>query len=434
MKSLLSIARLLVTVAGVFVAAQTAWAAGTVNFPTTSGGSGTSDDPYKISSTDDLKQLADDVNSGTYYQGVYFIVTQDITYTHLAEGEDGADTENNFTAIGQGKKFQGYFDGNGKTISGIRIYMNYNKNQLLFFGPFGLFGRIGSTAEVKNVTLTDTRISSGSVGGIVGSNGGGKVTNCHVTNTVEIQGIGDVTQHGGIVGYNGYLNEEIKGIVSGCVSEAKFTNCSGMVGGIAGSNDGILENNFVIGATIPAIGDNTRGTIVGRNIESTLTNNYYTACTVAGTANATNVGVGVDGYYQPVGDVAENDGALCVYKMTLAEGVTDVTIDASAKVYSYDSKDYYTPGTTVKLTYTGTPAKGYIFGGIDVGEGVTGTLSGNDYTMTMPARDVTASVNFILKGDINGDNVVNVADIVKAINDGKPQDDIDEMVNIIMDK
>lgn len=173
---------------------------------------------------------------------------------------------------------------------------------------------------------------------------------------------------------------------------------------------------------------------MGRNIESTLTNNYYTACTVAGTENATNVGVGVDGYYQPVGDVAENNGALCVYKMTLAEGVTDVTVDASAKVYSYGSKDYYTPGTTVKLTYTGTPAKGYIFGGIDVGEGVTGTLSGNDYTMTMPARDVTASVNFILKGDINGDNVVNVADIVKTINDGKAQDDIDEMVNIIMDK
>lgn len=427
MKSLLSIARLLVTVAGVFVAAQTAWADSTF-----SGGSGTSDDPYKISSTDDLDQLAADVNSGTYYQGVYFIVTQDITYTHLAEGEDGADTENNFTAIGQGKKFQGYFDGNGKTISGIRIYKDFDKNQLMFHGPFGLFGRIGSTAEVKNVTLSDTRIASGSVGGIVGNNAGGKVTNCHVTNTVEIQGIGYISQHGGIVDYNGYYND-IKGIVSGCVSEAKFTNCSGVVGGIAGSNDGILENNFVIGATIPAIEDNTRGAIVGRNIESTLTNNYYTACTVAGTANATNVGVGVDGYYQPVGDVAENDGALCVYKMTLAEGVTDVTVDAEA-TYSYDSKDYYTPGTTVKLTYTGTPAKGYIFGGIDVGEGVTGTLCGNDYTMTMPARDVTASVNFILKGDINGDNVVNVADIVKAINDGKPQDDIDEMVNIIMDK
>ena len=433
MKYLLSIARLLVTVAGVIVAAQTAWAAGTVSFPTTSGGSGTSDDPYKISSTADLDKLATDVNSGTNYKGVYFIVTQDIAYPHKANGEEGADTEFNFTTIGQGKYFQGTFDGNGKTISGIRIYMNYTEYQLTFFGPIGLFGRIGSTAEVKNVTLSDTRIASGSVGGIVGNNAGGKVTNCHVTNTVEIQGIGYISQHGGIVDYNGYYND-IKGIVSGCVSEAKFTNCSGIVGGIAAANQGILENNFVIGATIPAIEDNTRGAIVGRNIESTLTNNYYTACTVAGTANATNVGVGLNGYNQPVGDVAENDGALCVYKMTLAEGVTDVTIDASTKVYSYDSKDYYTPGTTVKLTYTGTPAKGYIFGGIDVGEGVTGTLSGNDYTMTMPARDVTASVNFILKGDINGDNVVNVADIVKAINDGKPQDDIDEMVNFIMDK
>ena len=203
-----------------------------------------------------------------------------------------------------------------------------------------------------------------------------------------------------------------------------------MVGGIAGSNDGILENNFVIGATIPAIEDNTRGAIVGRNIESTLTNNYYTACTVAGTANATNVGVGLNGYNQPVGDVAENNGALCVYKMTLAEGVTDVTVDASAKVYSYDSKDYYTPGTTVKLTYTGTPAKGYKFDGIDAGEGVTVTSSGNDYTITMPARDVIASINFILKGDINGDNVVNVADIVKAINDGKSQDEINEIAKI----
>ena len=37
-------------------------------------------------------------------------------------------------------------------------------------------------------------------------------------------------------------------------------------------------------------------------------------------------------------------------------------------------------------------------------------------------------------GDINGDNVVNVADIVKAINDGKSQDDIKEIENIIMNE
>jgi hypothetical protein len=39
------------------MAAQTAWAAN-VSFPTTSGGSGTSDNPYKITSIDDLNKLA----------------------------------------------------------------------------------------------------------------------------------------------------------------------------------------------------------------------------------------------------------------------------------------------------------------------------------------------------------------------------------------
>ena len=40
----------------------------------------------------------------------------------------------------------------------------------------------------------------------------------------------------------------------------------------------------------------------------------------------------------------------------------------------------------------------------------------------------------VLKGDINGDSKVNVADIVKAINDGKPQADIDDIVKIIFGK
>ena len=61
--------------------AQTAWAKATVSFPTSSGGSGTSTDPYKISSKEDLKKLADDVSSGTNYDGVYFIMTQNFTMT-----------------------------------------------------------------------------------------------------------------------------------------------------------------------------------------------------------------------------------------------------------------------------------------------------------------------------------------------------------------
>ena len=44
----------------------------------------------------------------------------------------------------------------------------------------------------------------------------------------------------------------------------------------------------------------------------------------------------------------------------------------------------------------------------------------------------TATFDIILKGDANGDGVVNVADVVMMVNDGKSQADIDETVKIIM--
>jgi hypothetical protein len=78
-------------------------------------GSGTSADPYLITSTSDLDQLAANANSSTYYQGVYFKQTKDIAYSTDGVG----DTESNFTSIGH---FKGHYDGQGHTISGIRIY------------------------------------------------------------------------------------------------------------------------------------------------------------------------------------------------------------------------------------------------------------------------------------------------------------------------
>ena len=358
----------------------------------TKGADGSEAKPYTITTTAGLDLLAQKVNAGNFYNGKYFKLGADIDYPHLADDADGADTENNFTSIGKyGRSFDGHFDGKGYTISGIRIYKggdDYSTDDYQ-----GLFGIIASYAEVKNLTLADTRITAAdNTGGIVGENGGGKVTDCHVTNTVKILAINeDVSHHGGIVGYNALGT----GTVSGCISEATLTNASRgrYYGGIAGMNVGTLENNFVIGATIPAVTHyNSHGAIVGQNFNGTLRNNYYIACTVADVENATNVGVGVDSHLQPVGDVAENNGALSVHQITFAEGVTDVTIDAGAKVYSYDSKDYYAQGKSVKLTWT--PATGYVFGSINAGEDVTGTLSGNTYTITMPAKDVTVSVSF----------------------------------------
>ena len=387
----------------------------------TKGADGSEAKPYTITTTAGLDLLAQKVNAGNFYYQTFFKLGDDITYPHLADDADGADTENNYTSIGNYyKSFEGNFDGNGKTISGIRIYKggdDYSND-----GYQGLFGSIGLNAEVKNVTLADTRITAASVtGGIVGSNGSGTITNCHVTNTVKILTINEnVDRHGGIVGHNmrgavsGCISEATltstsggrqyggivgwntsSGTISGCISKATLTNVSGGMkyGGIAGENSATLEDNFVIGATIPAATSyNSHGAIVGQNSNGTLRNNYYTACTVAGVENATNVGVGIDSNFESVGDVAANDGALSVHQITFAEGVTDVTIDAGTKAYSYDSKNYYVAGTTVKFTWT--PATGYVFSSITAGEDVTGTLSGNTYTIMMPAKDVTVSVSF----------------------------------------
>ena len=279
------------------------------------GCDGSETKPYVISSTEGLDLLSQKVNDGNSYAGKYFKIGSDITYTHLADGAEGAGEENNYTAIGNSDfAFQGHFDGGGKTISGIRIYNDD-------MGYQGLFGQIAAPGEVKNVILTDMRIVA-----------------------------------------------------------RENTGC------VAGYNDaGTLKDNFVIGTTISSASDTYVGAIAGQNENGTLTGNYYAACTAGSTAKAT--GIGCNG-----ADVTANDGALSVHQITFAEGVTGVAIDAAAKVYSYNSKDYYAQGKSVKLTYSGTPAAGYQFSGFTAGEGVTVTASDNAYTLTMPASDVTVDV------------------------------------------
>ena len=83
--------------------------------------SGTSADPYLIKTKADLNQLASDVNSdANLYAGSYFRLEANLDYT----GET-------YTPIGcyyYNKTFQGNFDGNGKTISGITVSRTGNNS------------------------------------------------------------------------------------------------------------------------------------------------------------------------------------------------------------------------------------------------------------------------------------------------------------------
>ncbi len=259
---------------------------------------------YTIEQLDLLSARVNSENSGNY-NTKYYKLMADIAYD--------ANVEDNFTAIGatifdQGEYvFNGHFDGQGYTISGINsTVVNYN----------GLFGHLGSGAEVKSIVLTNSNIVDGErAGGIVGWNEG-TVTNCHVTSTDTIKGTAQFSWFlGGIAGYNmGSLSQcTFAGTITKTFTDpGEGTFAAYSYGGIAGvsDNNAIMSNNLVIEATIPRT-KNLYGAVAGSN-GGNLERNYYVNCTVADIPNPTNVGcyIKTGNTFGPLGDITENDGAI----------------------------------------------------------------------------------------------------------------------------
>ena len=275
-------------------------------------GTGTENDPYRIYVTDQLDHLAWTVNNGNDYDGKYIQLMADLVYDHSDFGEQ----DYNFTPIGHYRRyyepnneyyyrpFKGHFDGNGYTISGIRIYSggtSLNDDSKSLFGY--IEGNGTNMGVVKNLTLTDAVITGRQYcGGIVGCNKGGTVDNCRVTSSVFIHGEANGSHyHGGIVGGNiegGYPT------VKNCTSSVTLTgNSNYYYGGIVGRNDGqaVITDNLVIGATVPET--TSHGAIAGYFHSGTLERNYYVSCTIGTNENVTGMGC-------HEADVTANDGAV----------------------------------------------------------------------------------------------------------------------------
>ena len=142
----------------------------TWNFVPPWEGSGTATDPYRISTRQQLDDLAVCVNAGIgdCYRASYRLEA-DIAY-------DPAVT-NSFTPIGKNTSFcfSGTFDGNGHTISGIRISRRDDQFQ-------GLFGALSGT--VKDLTLADSAMEGADfIGAIAGLCYAGSIENCLVIGT-----------------------------------------------------------------------------------------------------------------------------------------------------------------------------------------------------------------------------------------------------------
>ena len=368
----------------------------TITLADFASGSGSKEDPYTIHYTSDLDHLATFVNNGQDYSGVYFVLSNDIAYSHNSYW-NFAENENNYTAIGTYEHpFKGTFDGQGYTVSGIRIYKKYtNSNHYM---DYGLFGVVGEGGTVKRVNLANTRITGYcDVGGIAGRAYNSTIEDCSVGNNVWIHAQqNSAYDQGGIVGCS------LSSTVRRCISRATLainsdlTGCSNF-GGIVGKNNTEIIDCIAIGVIIPNV--NGRGAIVGYSYgDNALTRNYYRDCKVASN-NVTPTGVGVGKYNSTTtSDVSNKQGALALYAITLG---TDVTLDRTVKATlpntnnktnktyangaDIEDQPYAYATATVNLGYNSVP------------EGKTpvytatngGTISGS--TLTMPASDVTVS-------------------------------------------
>ena len=368
---------------------------------------------YEIANEDNLHDLAVYVNgSGTYSDGVTtestahdcteltFKVVGNIALTHTTEWNDPTSTENNYTPIsGSGNRFSGTFDGCGYTISGIRIYKAGNDDSNDCY--LGLFGKI-IKGTVKNVRLSDTRITGfRDVGGIAGINWDGTVSNCTVTADVCIHAVvPNAMCHGGIVGEN--YSGSTDAVISGCSSSVQFTLSNGLNGasnrgGIVGwnrktrSKSAVISNCLVLGAVVMRGNNGNKyvGAIVGCNLDGsdsgTLSNNYYSNCTVGNDAYSSSTDVGV-GNASGMSDATENDGARGIGKITLGEGVT-IT---GGIIISTGGTEYYYAGAEMTLSAS---REGYSFVEYTSSDMVIQENEGV-YSFHMPAKDVSVTATW----------------------------------------
>ncbi len=231
--------------------------------PTQPAGAGTQEDPYQISTTDELFWFAGLVN-GTLTDGTTkntaacAKLTADIT---IPDGQT-------WTPIGSvSNRYTGTFDGAGHTIEGLVI--NKSDNYQGFVGYLE-----GGTIQNLMMGETCSVTTKSFVGGVCGHNNYGTITNCYNSGTVE-----GSTGVGGVCGTNRY------GTITNCYNSGMVKGSGSYVGGVSGNNFGTITNCYNSG-TVKGGGSEVGG-VCGYNHLGTITNCYWSI----GTAN-TGIGFG----------------------------------------------------------------------------------------------------------------------------------------------
>lgn len=375
---------------------------------TFSGGTGTENDPYLISSVEDLKNMAEAVNQGTAsstYNEKHYKLTKNLTLT--------PEDVDSWKPIGPVHfAFSGSFDGGGNTISGFNASHTITEQDK----PFGFFGTISENATIKNLIVCgNINIKMGEglwfgvVGGICGHSEG-HIEECIYKGKIKISS--DVEKPAipnAVGGICGRLNNG--GKISGCCSKESeievtlvnhpYSNsdfsrfaCGGVVGRIEGRSS--IDACFYTGSIVLDITSNSFlhagvGGIIGYSDP-----NQYDAPSISNCYNEGKItvkGANNEMYYVSVGGVLGGGpltGGSC-YNIGDIE-VEDIVVEGSLGIFTGG-----VVGTLESESLTGNPVKienCYNYGKINT----TGSnvIKGNAYA-AFTQVEVTSNKCYYLK-------------------------------------
>ena len=239
--------------------------------------------------------------------------------------------------------FNAIFDGNrlhGHTIS--NLYINRPGTTGL-----GLFGYTGSSATIRNVELLDVSLTGhDDVGGLVGFNDGGTISNSDVSGSIsgghQVGGLAGRNQFGGSI-----ENSQASGTVLG------YRNAGGLVGA---NYDTISDSHATAAVTseFPSTIEQAGG-LVGLNQDGTISNSYATGT--------------VEGNQDIGGLVGKNDSGTIEENSYATGDVTgrDATTSTSERI-----------GGLVGLNERGTISNSYATGRVEGHQDIGGLVGKND--------------------------------------------------------
>ena len=262
-------------------------------------GSGTENDPFLISTSDDLMMMSDVFRNNPtlgsvfpFYAAAYYELTDNIDM----KGQYWSPISNTSTKV-----FLGDFNGAGYTISNLE-----NPSLYCPGGSVGLFGYMGG--KVYNLNLADIDLWSAPTGtsyGIGGVSGAlhqrGVIENVNVTGKITVcdtagRNGGGIT--GIVVGLDARIsNSTFDGDIIGTISGV---NALGGIVGYVNAYRLVVENCYSAGSiTRPGAGGNLIGKIAGSPRDDTAFLNDTTSMTIDASTSSSAGWFGYDGIEVP---------------------------------------------------------------------------------------------------------------------------------------